>query len=581
MKKGQAFLNFLQIVLITLILAEGLSPAPAFAQDPSFKLTILHTNDTQSRIDQFTEVGSRCTEADATENRCFGGVARRATIIKQVRAEGGNLLVLDAGDQLQGTLFYDRYKGEEAYTFMNLLGYQAMTLGTHDFDDGPSNLSGFIGHLNFPVLGANIDASNEASLAGCIQPYTILEVNGTRIGIVGFAAEDTGILSNPGANVHFLNIERTVQAAVDELTAQGITIIIALSQAGYVRDQQVAKNVTGIDVIIGGHTHTYLSNINSTAQGPYPTVIRAADDSPMLIVTDYAWGKYLGRLDVTFDSQGKPETWSGEPILLDASIPMDSEVQAKVAEFRAPLDEFQKTVIGSTTELLDGDRGSCRFGECTMGNFVADALRWATVSQGVQIAIINSGSFRASISKGDITVGSILEVLPFSNTIATLEIKGQDIITALENGVSRIHSAQNEGTGRFPQVSGLRFTWTSNKLPGERILSVEVQNHDGSFSPIDPNATYKVATSDYLRNGGDGYSVFVDKAINPYDAGSNLEDVVSRYVAAHTPITPQLDGRIKEEQTKTNPFFAAGLLLAALLSALAGVGLLIKRENTK
>lgn len=574
-------LTSLRIVLIVFVFTCGLSPASAFAQDRSFTLTILHTNDTQSRIDQFTEAGSRCTAADAAENRCFGGVARRSTIIKQVRAEGGNSLLLDAGNQFQGTLFYDRYKGEDAYTFMNLLGYQVMTVGNHEFDDGPQNLARFIGHLDFPVLGANIDAGQEPSLAGLIQPYTILEVNGTKIGVVGFTTEDTSILSSPGPNVRFLNIERTVQAAVDELTAQGVTIIVAISQASFDRDQEVAKNVTGIDIIIGGHTQTYLSNTDPIAAGPYPTTIKSPDASPVLIVSAYRWGKYLGRLDVTFDPQGKPETWSGEPILLDASVPMDPEVQTTVTEFSKPLDEFQKTILGHTTTLLDGDRGSCRFHECTMGNLVADAIRWATASEGVQMVILNAGSFRSNIAEGDITMGNILEVLPFSNTIATLEIKGADMITALENGVSRTHSSQNEGTGRFPQVSGLRYTWTSDKLPGERIISVEVQNPDGSFSPIDPNATYKIATSDYIRQGGDGYSVFMDKAIQPYDAGSNLENAVGQYIVAHTPIHPQLDGRILEAHTQTNPFFSAGVLIAALLSALAGIGLLIKQENTK
>ncbi|HSG44160.1 MAG TPA: 5'-nucleotidase C-terminal domain-containing protein, partial [Anaerolineales bacterium] len=298
----------------------------------------------------------------------------------------------------------------------------------------------------------------------------------------------------------------------------------------------------------------------------------------VLVVTDYQWGINLGRLDVTFDSQGRPASWSGAPIHLDSSVAMDPEIQTLVEEYRAPLDELQQTVIGEATDLLDGDRANCRFGECTMGNFVADAILWSTASEGVQAVIINGGSFRSSIAKGDITLGSVLEVLPFSNTIATLELKGEDIIDALENGVSRAHSAASEGTGRFPQVAGMRFAWSPDKLPGERIMSVEFQNADGSFTPIDPQETYKIATNDFLRKGGDGYLVFLEKAKNEYDAGANLEDVVAAYTEVLSPINPKLDGRIAEEHPEANPVFSFSILAAAFIFGATGLSLLIKQE---
>jgi len=262
-------------------------------------------------------------------------------------------------------------------------------------------------------------------------------------------------------------------------------------------------------------------------------------------------------------------------------VPMDPEVQALVEKFRAPLDELQQTVVGNTTDLLDGDRASCRFAECTMGDFVAEAVLWSTASEGTQIAIINGGSFRSSIVQGDITLGNILEVLPFSNTISTFEIKGSDVIAALENGVSRAHSAVNEGTGRFPQVAGLRYTWSPDKLPGERVLSVEVESANGNFAPIDPYTTYKVATNDFLRKGGDGYVVFANDAQNAYDAGANLEDVVAEYVKAHTPINPKLDGRITEKQPGANPVFSISILATAMIFAGAGISLLLKRDPAK
>jgi 5'-nucleotidase/UDP-sugar diphosphatase len=167
------------LITLTIMAALLLSLTPlAGAQGNAYTLTVLHTNDVHARILQFGDTGGACGEEDAAQGNCFGGVARRATKINEIRAEGGNLILVDAGDQFQGTLFYNKYKGEEAQTFMNELGYDAMTVGNHEFDDGPGVLGSFIRGADFPVVSANIDASNEAALAGLIQPYTVLDVGG-------------------------------------------------------------------------------------------------------------------------------------------------------------------------------------------------------------------------------------------------------------------------------------------------------------------------------------------------------------------------------------------------------------------
>ncbi len=566
--------RFLLPLLLIMLTTGGV-----FAQtQETFDLTILHTNDVHGRVAQFSESGSRCTPADAAEDRCFGGIARRATIIQQVRQEVDNVLLLDGGDQFQGTLFYTRYKGAEAQQFMNQLGYDAMAVGNHEFDDGPQTLAAFIQGAAFPVLSANIDASEEPNLAGLIRPYTILDVGGEKVGMVGYTTEDTAILSSPGPNVRFLNIEKTVQAAVSEMEAMGVNKIIAVSHAGFGRDQQVAATVRGLDVIIAGHTNTYLSNTDPNAEGPYPMVIDSPDGTPVLLVSDFAWGKYLGRLNVTFDKQGVPIAWDGNPILLDASVLPDPVFLAQVEALNEPLQALREEPVGTTDVLLNGDRAACRFSECTMGNLVADAILWFTASEGIQIVIINGGSIRTSISAGEITLGDILEVLPFSNTIATFELSGNDIWEALENGVSRANSAQNEGTGRFPQVAGMRYSWNPDNLPGSRIISVEVQQPNGRFTPIDPDALYTVATNDFLRRGGDGYTVFADNAINPYDSGANLEEAVSAYVTAHGPLSPQLEGRINQAQTEASPYFSIALLAAAAVFGFAGIIVLTRRN---
>ena len=350
--------------------------------------------------------------------------------------------------------------------------------------------------------------------------------------------------SSPGDTVSFAEYVPSLEPVIADLEAQGINKIILLSHIGYADDQTLAAAIDGIDVIVGGHSHTLLSNSAAEASGPYPTVVNAPNGAPVLIVQDGAYGKYLGDLEVTFDDNGVATSWQGDPILLDASVTEDPDVLTMVAKMAQPLETLRTTVIGQSAGLLDGSRESCRYGECTLGNLVTDAMLWATQNDGTQIAVENGGGLRASIEAGDVTMGNVLEVLPFGNTMATFGLKGSDVLLALENGVSRAESPDNEGTGRFAQVAGLRYAWDGTKPAGERIISAEVRGADGSYSPVDPEAVYQVVTNDFDRRGGDDYAVFADAAINPYDFGAPLDQAVADYISAHSPLDVKLEGRI-------------------------------------
>ncbi len=541
--------NGYKIIILLALLALLLGALPAGAQEggAGFTLTVLHTNDVHARVDQFDSGGNTCDEEEAAANECFGGAARLKTAADQVRAESANVVLLDAGDQFQGTLFYNQYRGSEAQEMMTLLGYQAMTLGNHEFDDGPGNLASFVRGLKFPVVNANMDISAEPELAGLIKPYAILEVGGEKIGVVGAITEETDTNSKPGDKIKFNDVIAGVKAAVDELTAAGVNKIIALTHIGYPADQALAKAVPGLDVIVGGHSHTLLSNTDEAAAGPYPTVVTGSDGSQTLIVADGSWARSLGRLDVTFDAEGKVTAYEGEPILLDSSIAQDEAVQTRVKALAAPLEVLKSQVIGQASVNLDGERTTCRFAECTMGNLITDAMLWKTKGEGVQLAIVNGGGIRASIEAGEVTVGDVLTVLPFGNMIATFELTGAEVVQALENGVSRAENPENEGTGRFPQVAGLRYSWNPNLPAGSRIISVEVKDAAGSYNPIDPAATYKVASNDFMRNGGDGYEVFVS-ARNPYDFGPSLDQAVQEYIKTFSPVAPEVAGRVTQSE---------------------------------
>ncbi|MFY2824615.1 bifunctional metallophosphatase/5'-nucleotidase [Ruegeria sp. MALMAid1280] len=513
----------------------GLSAGMAAAE---YKLTILHTNDFHARFEPINKYDSGCDAEDNAEGKCFGGSARLVTAVNEARERAGNSILVDGGDQFQGSLFYTYYKGKVAAEFMNKLGYDAMTVGNHEFDDGPEVLRGFIDSVDFPVLMSNADIRDEELLTDKIKKSTVIEVGGEKIGLIGLTPEDTHDLASPGPNITFSDPVPAVQAEVDKLTGEGVNKIIVLSHSGYGVDQRVAQETTGVDVIVGGHSNTYLSNVSDKAAGPYPTLVNGVQ-----IVQAYAYGKFLGELNVTFDDDGNVVEAVGEPLIMDNTVTEDQAALDRIAELAVPLDEIRNKVVANAADSIEGDRAVCRVQECEMGNLVADAMLARVADQGAQIAIANSGGLRASIDPGEVTMGEVLTVLPFQNTLSTFEISGQTVIEALENGVSQVEEVK----GRFPQVAGLSFTWDPSVAPNEgRITEVMVAAGDG-FVPIDPSATYLVVTNNYVRNGGDGYSMFEGDDKNAYDYGPDLADVTAEYLAENAPYQPYLDGRIKQK----------------------------------
>ena len=520
--------------------ALALSAGAAFAD---FELNILHINDFHSRIEAINKYDSTCSEEEAGKNECFGGIARMKTAIDTRRSElsGGNVLVLDAGDQFQGSLFYTTYKSAPIADFMNGIGFDAMAIGNHEFDDGPEELARFIAALKFPMISGNTLAGLNTPIADKYKPYIVKEFGGEKVAIVSVLASDTDETSSPGKDVLFADEIGYLKDAVKEIEATGVNKIVLLSHVGYVKDQEIAKAVDGIDVIVGGHSHTLLSSTDEKAAGPYPTLVKSPSGVDVPIVTAYAYSKYLGDLKVVFDDAGVVKSAEGAPKLLDASVKPDDGYTAKVAELAGPIEELKKKEIGQSADVIDGSREVCRVQECSMGNLVADAMVDRVKDQGITIAIQNGGGLRASIDGGVVTMGEVLTVLPFQNTLATFQLKGADIVAALENGLGQIE----EGAGRFPQVSGLKYSFDKSKPAGSRVISVEVKEGD-AFVPLDPAKTYGVATNNYMRAGGDGYKIFATGGTNAYDYGPGLETVVAEYIAKNSPYKPYTDGRITE-----------------------------------
>ncbi|WP_386625436.1 bifunctional metallophosphatase/5'-nucleotidase [Sulfitobacter geojensis] len=511
---------------LTSVTAFGLMAGGAAAD---YQLTILHTNDFHARFEPISKYDGPCSAEDNGEGKCFGGSARLMSAITEARSRTNNAILVDGGDQFQGTLFYTYYKGALAAEMMNQMGYDAMTVGNHEFDDGPEVLKGFMDAVEFPVLMSNADVSAEPLLADKLAKSTIIERGGEKLGLIGLTPEDTHELASPGDNITFSDPVAAVQGEVDRLTAEGVNKIIVLSHSGYGVDQKVAAETTGVDVIVGGHSNTLLSNTNDRASGPYPTMV-----GDTAIVQAYAYGKFLGELNVTFDDAGNITEAKGEPLVMDAEVAEDEGTVARIAEAAAPLEEIRNKVVAQTDEAIGGDRAVCRAQECTMGNLIADAMLARVKDQGIDIAIQNSGGIRASIEAGEVTMGEVLTVLPFQNTLSTFQVTGAVLLEALENGVSQVE----EGAGRFPQVAGMTYAFDGKLEAGSRISDVTVGG-----APLDMDKVYGVVSNNYVRNGGDGYAMF-KTAENAYDFGPDLADVTAEFIAANAPYKPYTDGRI-------------------------------------
>lgn len=556
-------------VAVTLYANRSFHLAFADAGPTAFKVRILHTNDHHARIEPVLD-------SAAPPQPLHGGVARRHTLIESQRqsAAGADLdvLLLDAGDVFQGTLYFNQYNGLADLEFYKAMQYQAITIGNHEFDKGPQALADFMAKaadpafvppvnpagsvaaaVAIPVISANINTTAASPLHGKIVKNTIITLSkgaaaGKKIGIFGLTAPDTAILSNVGEGITFVGnpdpadanteLVALMNAQVTELKNQGANAIIALTHIGYALDLALAAKTAGIGLFLGGHSHTPLGP-QPSKQGEYPTPTTNSAGDNVPVLTDWEWGRWLGVFDVGFDDQGRVSELTGTPIEVIANPTKAGYIEPNAAmetrintDYKPPLDVLRQQKVGATQVQLDGVRANVRTRETNLGSLIADVLLQKTRSDGAQVAITNGGGIRAPINVGDVTVGNVLEVLPFGNTIALVTLTGAQLLAALENGVSQVELV----AGRFPQVAGLRFTYTTGYPANRRVLKAEIQQNDGSFVPLDPAGSYRVATNNFMLTGGDGYTSFT-QGTDKVDTGFIMADVLADYIGANSPIT--------------------------------------------
>ncbi|MBO4335767.1 MAG: bifunctional metallophosphatase/5'-nucleotidase [Desulfovibrio sp.] len=526
----------LLVFCAALLLASCAPKQPHHAVDTKADLLILHTNDTHSHIAGIDKDGGACFD----DKNCRGGLARIAAAIKDAKAQGANVLALDAGDMFQGTLFYSVNKSPMLAELNKLVPWDASTLGNHEWDEGCADLAKYLEAKRlFPILAANLKPKKGCPLLYSDTPaYIIRTIGGHQVGIIGLANDEVVGLANACPQTAFADRVATVKAAVKELEAQGVKRIVLVTHIGLPDDRKLARSVDGVDVIVGGHTHSYLGP--GSQEGPYPVVEHSPSGQPVLVVTAKRATQYLGELACHFDENGVLTSWSGAARELQPEDPRDEAISAKIAEYAKSLADYRAHKISSHSIQLGPDgMDACRENECLTGIIMADAMLDFGRHYGASFALLNSGGVRASLKAGDICQGDILSAFPFGSKVVIREYSGEQIWEALEHGV-----ADNGAKGpQMLQTAGLRYLVDASQASGKRVLKAEVMDKNGQYSPLRTKKRYIVVVPSYLAEGGDFFEMLTHgKRIaspEPVDA-----DVLTKYLSEHNPLPQPQCGRL-------------------------------------
>ncbi len=553
------------------------------------EVAIAHINDTHSALEATPKrLAVRLPEGGERICRVpLGGMARLKTALDAARTDAPQLLTLHAGDAVQGTLYFNVFGGAAEFDFLNALGFDAMTLGNHEFDRGPAHLAAMLAHARFPILAANLDASAEPELAARLRPYVIRKIAGEKIAIVGLTTPITPRITRDVGRVRFLDPVESLKKIMIELRAHDINKIVVLSHLGYAEDLALAREVPGIDVIVGGHSHSLLGDaailgrLGLTPDGPYPTEVRGPD-GPVLVVQAWRWGEELGLLDMRFDAAGRvvgftaaPRLIAGETFAEDGRpvnpaspehaalrdgltasgvvtfAAEDPAMLRKLAPYHAQVAALQNAPIGARA-LVDLVRGT----PTDPGPVLADACREAV--PGARIAMVGAGGVRHDIPAGPITMGEVMAVSPFGNTLVVMDITGAQLKTALEQAVEfrlTVRPPANGDLRRLPVIhpSGFVYAIHPRRAFGERIDGLLLRAADGATTPVDPAGTYRLVVDNFLAGGGDGMAGLKAVARGRVDTGLLEHDALAEHLHRLREVDAPTDVRENASRVRIAP----------------------------
>ena len=459
-------------------------------------ITLLSTND----VDQFES---------------FAGLSG---VLAAERAAGDNVFFMHAGDSLSPSVLAGLDKGDHIVDLLNLVKPDFMVVGNHEFDFGPDVLEAAIAGMDFPMLAGNIAKADGSTLPGT-SATAMFEVDGFKIGVFGLTSPATAYKSSPGDYQFSASIE-TAEALAGELRDAGAQVVIALVHLSQSEDFALVGSGVA-DVVITGDDHNQLTYYNGKV-----AMMESGEQAEVVTA-----------LDLTLEMDDDEVEWSPSfRIISTDGVAGTAEVEAKVAQLTAELDASLSAVIGTTASAMDTTRPVIRGMEATFGNLVADAMREA---MGADLALTNGGGIRAKATYSvgqELTAGDIFAELPFGNKTVLLELSGQAVIDAVENGVSCVE----DGCGKFPHISGFSFTADMSQPAGSRVTSVMVGGAE-----IDPAGTYTLATNDFVARGGDAYTSFASaNVLIDGDSSVLMASQVVDYIRAAGEVAPMVEGRI-------------------------------------
>ena len=547
------------------LLACGGGDAPTFKP---LELNIAHINDHHSQLDAFA--ATELTLDGVPTQVELGGFARQTTLFKSV-AGSKNLLKIHAGDAMTGSLYYTFFKGKADAELMNTICFDAFVPGNHEFDDGDATLKGFLdelakGSCKTPTISSNITPALGTPLqptasTGYFKPYLVKEIDGVKVGLIGITIKGkTENSSRPLATTVFSDEVTSVQKTIDELKAQGIRHIVAITHQGYDADKAMAAKLTDVDVIIGGDSHSLLGDFKAvgvtSSSGTYPTVVTNKNGETVCIGQSWEYSKAFGLMNVQFKEDGSVKSCGGSAQLVigDSFKRKDdkgawqtlaeADRSALVAKLAANQPQVKVTVpdataaatlkvysdqvaaqkaiaIGTATESLclvrvpgESTNRSTGVAGCESANTLArgsDAAQvvaeaFLNASKRAQFALQNAGGVRVPVAAGPLTMNTAFTVLPFTNVLVEMDLKGSEVLAALEDAVAN-HLDNGQSNGSHPYAAGLRWNLDLSKAKGQRFANVQVRNRStGAWTALDPNATYVMVTNDFIAAGQDGYA---------------------------------------------------------------------------
>ena len=497
------------IVLRGLALLLAVVAAAAFAGEQ--RITLLHVNDVY-------QIGP----VDKGRN---GGLARVATIRDQVRASSPDTLLLLGGDTLSPSVASNTFKGEQMIAAWNALGLDLAVPGNHEFDFGPEVFRQRIAESKFPWLADNMSDRATGRPFDGTRRTLIRQFGRTKVGFLGVVTADTPKTSKPGPGVRFVDPVAAAKRAAARLRAQGATIVVALTHLAMAEDLRLARS-GAVDVILGGHDHALMQSLAG-----HTPIFKAGSDA-----------RLVARIDLVVDDRThrlKNIDWWLLPVTAD--VPEQPAVAKVVAGYESQLAVLLDKPVGETTVALDARQETSRSRETNLGDWLADIYRTRT---GADAALVNGGSIRSNTTygPGQLSKRDILSILPFENPIVKLEVPGKVLRQALEHGLAEID--QSNESGRFPQVSGIRYRYDTRRPVGSRLIDVQVAG-----APLDDARHYALAVNSYLAGGGDGYAMLhgLPYLLAPENALSETAEVIEA-LAKGSPIAPATDGRVERVQ---------------------------------